>query len=62
MGKSSGRADDLDDTIIRNRFKSLLKETTQVAGHYKKVNKVVELSGIGSIEDIFEALKAEINK
>ncbi|HUM52961.1 MAG TPA: adenylate kinase [Chitinophagales bacterium] len=61
-GKSSGRADDLDDTIIRNRFKIYLKETAQVAGHYKKVNKVVELNGIGSIEEIFEALKAEINK
>ncbi len=61
-GKSSGRADDLDDTIIRNRFKVYLKETAQVADHYKKVNKVVELNGIGSIEDIFEALKAEINK
>ena len=51
-GKSSGRADDLDDTIIRNRFKVYLKETAQVADHYKKVNKVVELNGVGSIDEI----------
>lgn len=36
-GKSSGRADDLDDNIISNRFKVYLKETAQVADHYKKV-------------------------
>ena len=61
-GKSSGRADDLDDNIIRNRFKVYLKETAQVADHYKKVNKVEKLKGIGSIEEIFESLKAAINK
>ena len=60
-GKSSGRADDLDDTIIRNRFKVYLKETAQVADHYKKVNKVVELNGVGSIDEIFENLKTAIN-
>jgi len=61
-GKTSGRADDLDDNIIRNRFKVYLKETAQVADHYKKVNKVVELNGVGSIDEIFDGLKSEINK
>ncbi|MBK6275076.1 MAG: hypothetical protein IPF58_10410 [Saprospirales bacterium] len=51
VGKSSGGPDDLDDTIIRNRFKVYLKKLLkwQVIS---KVNKVVELVGIGSIEDI----------
>jgi len=61
-GKVSGRADDLDDNIIRNRFKVYLKETAQVADHYKKVNKVVSLNGVGTIDSIFDALKSEINK
>jgi adenylate kinase len=56
------RPDDLDENIIRNRFKVYLKETAQVADHYKKVNKVVELNGIGSIEEIFESLKTAINE
>jgi adenylate kinase len=61
-GKSSGRADDLDDNIIRNRFKIYLKETAQVADHYKKVDKFVALNGVGTIDEIFDSLKTEINK
>jgi len=62
-GKASAhpRPDDLDENIIRNRFKVYLKETAQVADHYKKSDKFVALNGIGSIEEIFEVLKAEIN-
>jgi adenylate kinase len=61
-GKTSGRADDLDENIIRNRHKVYLKETAQVADHYKKVDKVVSLNGVGEIDEIFDALKAAINK
>lgn len=56
------RADDLDENIIRNRYQVYLKQTAQVADHYKKVNKVIELNGVGTIEEIFESLKNEINK
>lgn len=59
-GKTSGRADDLDDEIIRKRFKVYLKETAQVADHYKKSDKVVYLNGVGSIDEIFDNLKEEI--
>ena len=61
-GKSSGRADDLDDSIIRNRFKVYLKETAQVADHYKKSDKFVALDGVGSIEAIAEALKNAVKE
>ena len=61
-GKTSGRADDLDDTIIRNRFKVYLKETAQVLDHYKKMNKVAILNGVGTIDEIFASLKTEVNK
>lgn len=60
-GKTSGRADDSDENIIRNRHKVYLKETAQVADHYRKVNKVVSLNGVGTIDEIFESLKAAIN-
>ena len=56
------RADDLDENIIRNRFQVYLKQTAQVADHYKKVNKVIELNGVGTIDEIFESLKTEVNK
>ena len=55
------RADDLDENIIRNRFQVYLKQTAQVAEHYKKVNKFMALNGVGTIDEIFDALKAAIN-
>ncbi len=61
-GKTSGRADDLDDSIIRNRFQVYLKETAQVLDHYKKADKVIVLNGVGSIEDISQALVVAISK
>lgn len=60
--KTSGRTDDADENIIRNRFKVYLNETAQVAEHYKKVDKFVALNGVGSIEDIFDSLKVEIER
>lgn len=56
------RPDDLDENIIRNRFQVYLKQTAQVADHYKKVNKVVALNGVGTIDEIFDGLKEEVNK
>ena len=61
-GKTSGRADDLDDNIIKNRFRVYLNETAQVLDHYKKLDKVAVLNGVGSIDDIFASLSEEIHK
>lgn len=55
------RPDDLDESIIRNRFQVYLKQTSQVAEHYKKANKFIALNGVGSIEEIFNSLKETIN-
>ncbi|MDB5226143.1 MAG: adenylate kinase [Bacteroidota bacterium] len=60
--KTSERADDKDPEIIRNRFRVYLKETAQVADHYKKSNKVVSLNGVGTIDEIFGALRSEVSK
>ena len=55
-GKTSNRADDLDENIIRNRIRVYEKETSPVFDFYveKGISKKVE--GIGSIEEIFERL------
>ncbi len=60
--KTSERADDKDPEIIRNRFRVYLKETAQVADHYKKSNKVASLNGVGTIDEIFSALRSEVSK
>jgi len=61
-GLTSGRADDNDEDIIRNRIAVYNNETAQVYDFYGKVNKSVKVLGTGSIDDIFNRLRAEIDK
>ena len=61
-GLTSGRADDNDEGIIRNRIDVYNKETAQVYDYYGKVDKSVKVQGIGSIDEIFDRLKTEIDK
>ena len=53
-GKTSGRADDQDETKIATRIKVYLDETLPVATYYEKQGKFTEINGVGSIEGIFE--------
>ncbi len=61
-GKTSGRSDDNDETVIRARIAEYRNKTEMVADHYRKYDKVVEINGVGSIEDIFEKIKYEISR
>lgn len=60
-GKSSGRHDDNDESIIRNRIEVYKSETTPVFDFYAKSGKSKYIKGIGSIEEIFNLLCAEID-
>ena len=60
-GKTSGRTDDVDDSIIRKRFSVYREETTPVAEHYDKLRKVKHVKGEGSIDDIFNSLCSVID-
>jgi adenylate kinase len=55
-GKTSGRSDDSDEEVIRQRFAVYNNETTPVAEHYKKRGKFQPVKGEGSVEDIFESI------
>lgn len=61
-GKTSGRTDDADESIIRNRIKEYYAKTAEVAELYKKQGKYVEINGVGDINEIAEKLYAEIEK
>lgn len=61
-GKTSGRSDDNDEAIIRNRIKDYHNITSEVAEFYKKDNKFVEIDGIGTIDEISQKLFNEIDK
>lgn len=55
-GKTSGRSDDTDESVIRKRFSVYNNETSPVAEHYKKAKKFQAVKGEGSVDDIFERL------
>ncbi|MEM6723272.1 MAG: adenylate kinase [Bacteroidota bacterium] len=59
--ETSGRSDDADESIIRNRFQVYLDNTAIVADHYAAMNKSVAVEGIGTIEEIAQKLEAVIN-
>ena len=59
-GKTSARPDDRDEKVIRHRFQVYLRDTAQVAEHYKKSDKFVSVNGVGSIKEIFDSLKTGI--
>jgi adenylate kinase len=61
-GKTSGRTDDADENIQRKRQEVYKNETLPVAAHYAKAKKVVNVNGIGGIDDIFSRLSAQIDK
>ena len=60
-GKTSGRSDDQKEDTIRNRIKIFKNETSPVFDYYAEQEKAVEVEGIGSIDDIFSRLCAEID-
>lgn len=51
-GKTSGRADDQDESKIRNRFNEYNTKTAVLKDYYAKQNKYFGVDGVGSIDDI----------
>lgn len=60
-GKTSGRKDDSDVGIIKNRIKVYHEETSPVFNYYDAQNISHKINGVGSIDEIFERLCASID-
>lgn len=60
-GKTSGRSDDADESIIRNRIKVYYNETAILKNYYQKQNKYFGVDGVGSISEITERLSKVID-
>jgi len=60
-GKSSGRADDQNPDIIKNRIQVYENETAILKDYYAAQNKFVGVQGLGSIESITRSLCKEID-
>ncbi|WP_092579320.1 adenylate kinase [Hyunsoonleella jejuensis] len=61
-GKTSGRADDADESVIRNRIKVYYNETAILKDYYTAQEKYFGVDGVGSIEEITERLSTVIDK
>ena len=61
-GKTSGRSDDADEGIIRNRIKEYYNKTAILKDYYSAQDKYYGVDGVGSIDEITERLSAVINK
>lgn len=61
-GLTSGRSDDTREDVIRARISEYHSKTSAVAEYYSQFEKVVLIKGEGSVDDIFSALSAEIDK
>lgn len=55
-GKDSGRADDTNEAIIRNRIQVYNSQTAVVADFYNALNKFKNIDGVGTIDEISERL------
>ena len=57
-GETSGRSDDTNEEVIRKRFTEYRSFTEPVAAYYKEHGKLETIKGVGTVEDIFQALSS----
>lgn len=60
-GLDSGRADDADETIIRNRINVYNEQTAVAANYYDKQGKYIAVNGVDDVEHVFQALQNVIS-
>ena len=61
-GKDPGRADDASEDVIRNRIEIYNQQTAIVADYYRAQGKYVAVPSLGTIDEVFNRIAAEIEK
>lgn len=61
-GKTSGRADDADEAVIRNRIAVYYAETAILKNFYEQQGKYFGVDGVGGVEEITERLSKVIDR
>jgi adenylate kinase len=59
-GKTSGRSDDQDVSIIENRINVYNEKTSPLIDYYSAQNKFYAIQGMGTIAEIAERLEAVV--
>ena len=60
-GKTSGRADDQNEEIVKNRVVEYRTKTAPLASYYASQHKLVEIAGEGTVDEIFALLSKELD-
>lgn len=60
-GKTSGRADDQNESIVKNRVAEYRNKTEPLARYYAAQGKLKEVKGEAPVDEVFGALSAEID-
>jgi adenylate kinase len=60
-GLASGRSDDNEETA-KKRYAEYLAKTAPVASYYGEQEKLVELKGVGTVEEIYHQIANTINE
>ncbi len=61
-GKSSGRPDDANESVIRDRIKVYYNQTAPLKNYYQEQNKYYGVDGVGSVDQITDRLSVEFDK
>src|SRR5690606_154120 len=61
-GESSGRADDADESIIKNRIKVYYDETEILKKYYQQRGKYYGINGVGEVEEITERISTVVDQ
>jgi adenylate kinase len=60
-GQNSSRPDDNDEQIVRNRYQVYVSKTAPIYNYYHNKGKAFKVSGVGTIDDIFNSICEEID-
>jgi adenylate kinase len=60
-GKTSGRSDDNNEEIIKNRIHVYNENTSVVYSYYDEYGKSYSIDGIGTIDEIFDRICSQID-
>lgn len=60
LSRGEGRSDDTEEKV-KTRLQVYRDETEPVMNHYKKQDKVQEIDGLGTIDEIFGRIKNALN-
>lgn len=60
-GKTSGRKDDANEEVVRNRIKVYYAETAILKQHYQALDRFYGVDGQGSVEEVTRRLRGVID-